>query len=134
MAAKLVQAAISWEVTTHQYAPVMHARRALARLTLDRDDRVAESARILEWGEGDPDRSETLRNLVPGLSDGHIYYLVANARTSEDYIVDLRNTNLREFHAAMSALVREARTMLKSEDDVAPTVPEQRRWWQRVFA
>ncbi|MFC9699341.1 hypothetical protein ACFTWD_01385 [Streptomyces sp. NPDC056943] len=30
----------------------------------------------------------------------------------------------------MKALVTAAREMLKSEDDVAPTVPEQRRrWW-----
>ncbi|MFE7547802.1 hypothetical protein [Streptomyces gardneri] len=43
-----------------------------------------------------------------------------------------RRTN--QFAEKKTLLLKAAREMLKSEDDVAPTVPPQRRWWQRAGA
>ncbi|MEU0035524.1 hypothetical protein [Streptomyces sp. NPDC006333] len=130
-AGELTHAATNFEVTTHHYAPVLHARDALARLTVDGDDRAAEIARILGWGEGDPSRSEALSRLVPGLSNEHVYYLVAYHDNSDDYIRNLRSSDRRNFHAALNTLVHEARTMLRSEEDVTPA-PPQYRWWRRA--
>ncbi|MFF7774940.1 hypothetical protein ACFZCG_10960 [Streptomyces tanashiensis] len=40
-----------------------------------------------------------------------------------------------ELDAEVDALVAAARSMLKSEDDVTPAVPAQRRrWWRRAAA
>ncbi|MFJ3402218.1 hypothetical protein ACIPM5_35080 [Streptomyces microflavus] len=130
-AGELAHVVVQFETTTHHYAPVRHARVALARLTADGDDPAAEIARILAWGPGDPDRSEALCNLVPGLSDEHAYYLAAYHDRSDDYIWTQRTSDRRAFHTALNRLVHEARHMLRSEDDVTPR-PARSRWWRRA--
>ncbi|MCX5232918.1 hypothetical protein [Streptomyces sp. NBC_00233] len=67
---------------------------------------------------------------VPGLPHHQVVLLVENRRDPEPSVWHQKDEAGRALNERMDELVTAARAMLRSEDDVAPAVPEQRRrWW-----
>ncbi|MFE1378173.1 hypothetical protein ACFW6S_04335 [Streptomyces sp. NPDC058740] len=123
----------------HTGGPVMVADLALQQLGLGVDDyetmRAASRARRALTAEGISfmERRQALLD-VPGLSRVHAARLALNTEDPGPSIEESKTAVGRLLDQKLAALVDVARTMLRSEDDVAPAVPPQRRWWQRASA
>ncbi|MER7540229.1 hypothetical protein ABTX77_36440 [Streptomyces sp. NPDC097704] len=130
---EFASAALEVEAAAHEYAPALHARAALRRITANNDDLGAEVQRILEMTESSFEyQIERLCDTVPTFSREQAAHVVINGRLNSDVFYEERNLVGRAFNEALRVLVRESRVMLRSDSDVVPTVPTQRRWWQRA--
>ncbi|MFF9147200.1 hypothetical protein ACF1BN_20310 [Streptomyces sp. NPDC014861] len=117
--------------------PTAHAEAVFTRLYLSRDMETARAARVAqnvlnaETGETYESRTRALRG-VPGLSETLAHELAVNSGGGNrlQWIeTGGRKSNVLE--EKLAELVRATRTMLRSEDDVAPATPEpRRRWWR----
>ncbi|MFF2306016.1 hypothetical protein ACFVVP_26355 [Streptomyces sp. NPDC058128] len=133
-AGELARSAIAVEENSQQNAPVIHARNHLARIVGDDQNVANEIAEIVAADEDAQDRSRALCNIIPGLSEEHAYHYVAFHRISSMGIMQRTNRVRHDFNEALSALVREAREMLRAQDDVAPAPATQRRRWRHRSA
>ncbi|MFF2570985.1 hypothetical protein [Streptomyces sp. NPDC058084] len=132
-AGELARSAMAVEAHAQQYAPVMSARNLLSRLVEDDHNLGDEIAEILALEESERNRSRALANIIGDLTEEQAYHVVAFDTASSQVIMRRTSEIRREFTAALNALVHEAREMLRSEDDVALAVPQQRRRrWQRA--
>ncbi|WP_123083447.1 hypothetical protein [Streptomyces sp. ADI95-16] len=131
-AGELARSAMTVEENAQRFAPVMSARNVLSRIVEDDPHVGHEIDEVLAMEVSQGHRARALANLIGDLTEEQAHHIVAYDGPSE---VMLRRTAevRREFTVALNALVHEARTMLRSEDDVVPAVPQQRRrWWQRA--
>ncbi|MFJ6252879.1 MULTISPECIES: hypothetical protein [unclassified Streptomyces] len=124
-----------------QRSPVFRARRELTDLVLTdygTSGAAAHAAiRALDEESGDYSAVEEALSAVPGLSARHVSVLSTHCfeATSLEALSQSLDEVDREFGKSLAAMVDAARELLKSEDDVAPTVPEQRRrWWRHNSA
>ncbi|AJF68177.1 hypothetical protein SVTN_31250 [Streptomyces vietnamensis] len=116
--------------------PTVRARSALKRIAYgDGEHEVKRAAlaaiRVLDdESSSHADRQEAV-SAVPGLAEEHVLRLGDRRRGAPVRRLEERRREHQEaFKDSMAALVSAAREMLKSEEDVAPTVPEQRRRWR----
>ncbi|WP_314612472.1 hypothetical protein [Streptomyces stackebrandtii] len=140
-AAELTQAAHDcWDLARSR-GPAESAKLVLARLVFSPDNQTAEAAMAAQLVlQPDVDMSYDERRRVlldlPGLSEAHVVHLLRSSRRVEDPgtppLQELRAEAAATLEAKMPVLVEAAREMLRSEDDVAPAVPRQRRrtWWR----
>ncbi|MFG3193552.1 hypothetical protein [Streptomyces omiyaensis] len=112
------------------------AQSALAHQALDAFEELNTAARADNPGSTDDERATMFQNAVRTLR-------AATGATTEQAVaaagyvnapgMSTREIEIRdEFSERMKELVGAAREMLRSEDDVAPAAPEQRRRWWRA--
>ncbi|MEU9089748.1 hypothetical protein [Streptomyces sp. NPDC048428] len=116
--------------------PTAYAELTLLRLIFDGEDQTARAASAanmaLNAGSGMSyaPRLELLL-AVPGLSEAQAHRLARDS--NEPGRRDQTREDLtRDLDEKLTTFVDAARTMLKSEDDIAPAVPPQHRQWRRV--
>ncbi|MFB6632178.1 hypothetical protein ACFCWY_19995 [Streptomyces sp. NPDC056362] len=127
-------------------APGKYVARTLSEKAVGEDGDASVLARralgaLSEWvairDSTDPvERNRVSRNAVQAVQSA----LGMNREEAHGALVSIEMTELSErrerlggeLEAQMEPLVAAAREMLRSEDDIAPAVPQQRRWWQRA--
>ncbi|MFJ5708335.1 hypothetical protein [Streptomyces sp. NPDC093105] len=114
-----------------RWGPLAGGRVALKRLCNSEDDAVRHEARAAMRVLDDESSSRTARrqalSAVEGLSGEHIRRLSEPPTKPTQRIVEGMRAHQREVDSKMTKLFNAAREMLRSEDDVAPAAPEQRR-------
>lgn len=131
---ELAMASLSVEATAQEYAPVLHVREALRRMTSNNVSLGEEVQRILALTDSsnEEDLIGRLREAVPSFSLDQAYHVVVNGRVALSEMVEERQSANRVHNVAVSALMREARVMLRSDDDVVPAASRRRRWRRRA--
>ncbi|WP_031002169.1 hypothetical protein [Streptomyces sp. NRRL F-5727] len=114
-----------------RWGPLAGGRVALKRLCNSEDDAVRHEARAAMRVLDDESSSRTARrqalSAVEGLSGEHVRRLSEPPTKPTQRIVEGMRAHQREVDSKMTKLFNAAREMLRSEDDVAPAAPEQRR-------
>ncbi|MFE1378175.1 hypothetical protein ACFW6S_04345 [Streptomyces sp. NPDC058740] len=117
-----------------RYSWVRHARILVGSATAGDQALAAAVARILTSEADYASRARDLRAAVSNLTESQAEHLaVFNERSDHDLEIQRGEARAKVFRC-LNDLVDEAREMLGSQNDVAPTVPQQRRWWGRAAA
>ncbi|MEU3690320.1 hypothetical protein [Streptomyces narbonensis] len=115
--------------------PTASAEHFLLRLTTSENRETAQAAQAayveLQESDLEADARRLLFRSVPGLSDYQVFWLLRRGRPAE--LWRRRDEEPGNLNEKLSAFIEAARVMLRSEDDVAPTVPAQRRGWRRLL-
>ncbi|MFE5511658.1 hypothetical protein ACFQ9J_13695 [Streptomyces sp. NPDC056529] len=116
--------------------PASYAELILLRLILSDEEEVARAAgtaqSALQEGSGFSYRDRlALLEAVRGISPRQAQRL-AHAANHPGQLGEVREDAIRDLDEKLTAFVSAAREMLRSEDDVAPAAPEQRRRWRRA--
>ncbi|WP_432112818.1 hypothetical protein [Streptomyces sp. S1] len=131
-AGELASVAMAVEGDAQLFAPIMHARNALDRLLSEQVGLAEEVGSILAMNDEGDNRLRALRNVVPSLTEEQLRTVIAYHGVPDGSLREGTRIVRQDFNEALIVLVREAREMLRAQDDVAPAVPEQRRRWWRA--
>ncbi|MEU9851813.1 hypothetical protein [Streptomyces sp. NPDC047974] len=115
-----------------------HTHLLITRLLSSNDADVARTARLAEHavlhggleGMGHEERLQAIA-AVPGVSERQARALLRDAENPPRWNARL-NSGRHDFEEKLREAVRAGRAVLKSEDDVVPALPPQRRRWWRV--
>ncbi|MFF9344910.1 hypothetical protein ACF1CG_34795 [Streptomyces sp. NPDC014773] len=128
----------SSEATMH--GETGHAHLLIRRLLTGEDEDVARAARaaehaVLHGGNEGMDYAVRLQRIaaVPGISEKRAHLLLQDWESDPRWNARLNNGR-KVFEEKLRGAIRAGRAALRSEDDFAPAVPEQRRrrWLRRA--
>ncbi|MFJ7986243.1 hypothetical protein [Streptomyces sp. NPDC096351] len=112
--------------------PITHAYAVLEDLARGEGEAAARASAALDALNADSEHVAGVLpavSAVPGLSVEQVHLLVYGL--SRPLVRKARRRGVRTFIERTNALTAAAREMLGSEDDVAPSMPpERRRWWR----